>query len=113
MTYKITQYAGYSVIHLEGDVDLSTSPNARKIILECIEAKNNVLVDLSGVDYIDSSGVASLVEGYQLAKSGNTEFGLVNVSQAALDVLQLARLDTVFPIHLSLDAVAKVAKEPG
>jgi len=110
VTYKITQHAGYSVVHLKGDVDLSTSPIARKLILECIEAKHSVLVDLSEVAYIDSSGVASLVEGYQLAKTNGVEFGLVNVSQAALDVLQLARLDTVFPIHASLDDLSKVMR---
>lgn len=110
MTYKITHHADYSVIHLEGDVDLSTSPSARKLILECLEAGHSVLVDLSAVTYIDSSGVASLVEGYQLAKTSNIEFGLVGVSQAALDVLQLARLDTVFPIHASLDDLSKATK---
>jgi len=44
-----------------------------------------------------------LVEGYQTAKKSNLKFGLVGVSDAALSVLQLARLDKVFPIHASVE----------
>ena len=61
-----------------------------------------MLVDLSQVTYIDSSGVASLVEGFQTAKKMQLRFGLVGVSSAALSVLKLARLDRVFPIHATV-----------
>ena len=67
-----------------------------------------MLVDLSQVEYIDSSGVASLVEGYQTAKKQSLKFGLVGVSDAAMSVLKLARLDKVFPIY---DSVAEYEKE--
>ncbi len=99
MQYNIREESGYSVVELTGDVDLSCSPNARKAILGCISDGKHVLIDLSAVSYIDSSGVASLVEGYQTAKKGNFRFGLVGVSDAAMSVLKLARLDKVFPIH--------------
>jgi anti-sigma B factor antagonist len=55
------------------------------------------------VSYIDSSGVASLVEGYQTAKKAGRRFGLIGVSDAAMSVLQLARLDKVFPIHANIE----------
>jgi anti-sigma B factor antagonist len=103
MKYNTREQAGYIVVELAGDVDLSCSPDARKQILECLDSQNNLLVDLSGVSYIDSSGVASLVEGYQTAKKKNLRFGLIGVSGAAMSVLQLARLDKVFPIHASVD----------
>ena len=102
MDYIVREENGYSVVELTGDVDLSCSPEARKTILECLNSLNHTLVDLSGVTYIDSSGVASLVEGYQTAKKKDLKFGLIGVSDAALSVLQLARLDKVFPIHTSL-----------
>ena len=90
---------GYTIIELEGEVDLSCSPEARKEILAVLNAGQQLLVDLSSVSYIDSSGVASLVEGYQAAKKKKLKFGLIGVSQAAIGVLKLARLDKVFPIH--------------
>jgi len=93
---------GYTIIELEGEVDLSCSPEARKEILAVLNAGQQLLVDLSSVSYIDSSGVASLVEGYQAAKKKKLKFGLIGVSQAAIGVLKLARLDKVFPIHASV-----------
>ena len=93
---------GYTVLELEGEVDLSCSPEARKEILNVLKSGRHLLVDLSAVTYIDSSGVASLVEGYQFAKKMKLKFGLVGVSQSALGVLVLARLDKVFPMHASV-----------
>ncbi len=99
MSYEIRQESGFAVVELLGEIDLSCSPRARETILGCLKMGSNVLVDLSAVTYIDSSGVASLVEAYQTAKKNKQQFGLVGVSDAAMSVLQLARLDKVFPIH--------------
>jgi anti-sigma B factor antagonist len=103
MVFPVEDKQGFSVVLLNGEVDLSTSPDARKVILNCLKKLKHVMVDLSAVDYIDSSGVASLVEGFQYARSNNLEFGLIGVSEAAMNVLRLARLDQVFQIYNSLE----------
>ncbi|MFT5395895.1 MAG: anti-sigma B factor antagonist [Gammaproteobacteria bacterium] len=108
MNINTLEGEGYTIIGLEGDVDLSCSPDARKSILDVLQTNKNLLIDLGKVSYIDSSGVASLVEGYQTAKKQALKFGLVGVSDAAMSVLKLARLDKVFPIH---DSVAEFEKE--
>ena len=90
------------VVWLGGDVDLEHSPRAREILLEAVGRGKAVFVDLSGVDYIDSSGVASLVEAYQAARQRGVGFALVSVNTAARRVLELARLDKVFVIHENL-----------
>lgn len=107
MSYQVDEKDGYAVVWLTGEVDLNHSPEARRVILDCLQKKMPLLVDLSSVDYIDSSGVASLVEGYQLSRSRQLDFGLVGVSDAAMNVLRLARLDKVFPIYASLEARLK------
>lgn len=99
MAYEVKAQDGYAIVVLTDDVDLSCSPEARKSILACLDKGHHTLVDLSAVTYIDSSGVASLVEGFQTAKKKNLKFGLIGVSEAAMSVLELARLDKVFPIH--------------
>ena len=103
MEYDVNNDGQYTVISLSGEVDLHYSPTARKQILKYLGNNNNVLVDLSGVEYIDSSGVASLVEGYQLAKQNSLVFGLINPSESSMHVLALARLDKIFPIYKSVD----------
>ncbi len=105
MGYEVRKQGNYSVVVLTGDVDLERSPDVRKLLLEQIGAGNGVIVDLSAVSYIDSSGVASLVEAFQNARKRGSDFALASVSQAAMRVLELARLDKIFTIHASVDAV--------
>ena len=100
---EVKEQGGISVIALSGDVDLESSPKVRDVLLDCVSAKRPVLVDMSAVSYIDSSGVASLVEAHQTARKGETTFALAQVSQSAMRVLELARLDKVFTIHSSVD----------
>ncbi|MCU0303627.1 MAG: STAS domain-containing protein [Thermoanaerobaculales bacterium] len=83
-----------------GDVDLYSSPELRKAVLAAVpRAKGAVGVDLGGVSYMDSSGVATLVEGLRSAKEHDKAFALVAPSPAVLKVLELARLDSVFEVR--------------
>ncbi len=102
MKHSVKEDSGSLVVGFEGDVDLQNSPQARKVLLEAVGRRQPVLVDLSSVSYIDSSGIACLVESLQAARKAGTAFALVAVSDSALRVLQLARLDTVFTIYGSL-----------
>ncbi len=103
MKHKVREERVGVVISFEGDVDLQTSPNVRKVLLDYIGRGQSVVVDLSRIDYIDSSGVASLVEGFQTARKGGYNLVLASVSDGALRVLKLARLDKVFTICDSIE----------
>ena len=107
MAYQVRSDGDTTIVALSGDVDLDSSPQVRSVLLESVGAKRGVLVEMSAVSYIDSSGIASLVEAYQTARRGRTSFALVAVSDAAMRVLELARLDQVFSIHANVtDALA-------
>ncbi len=103
MKHRINERDGVAIVALEGDVDLQSSPEARQILLGCVAGNLPVLVDLSNVGYIDSSGVASLVESLQKSRKSGGHFALVSVSETALKVLKLARLDKVFTIFDTLE----------
>jgi anti-sigma B factor antagonist len=108
MEHDIKEQAGAVIVSFVGDVDLQSSPHAREVLLDCVGRNLPVLVDLSGVNYIDSSGVASLVEALQNARKRGSDLSLVAVSDTAMRVFKLARLETVFTIFESLDeALAK------
>ena len=107
MKHETEDVEDVTVITLRGDIDLSSSPEARTLLLEQIGKGKPVLVDMGGVTYIDSSGVASLVEALQGARENNVGFARAAVSATAMRVLSLARLDQVFTIHDSMeDALA-------
>lgn len=98
MECSIKSESAYDLLSVSGEVDLQYSPQLREKILASLKAGKPLLIDLGGVGYIDSSGIASLVEGFQTAKSAKLEYGLMNVSQNAMQVLTLTRLDKVFQI---------------
>ncbi len=102
MEHAVREEQGSLVVSFEGDLDPEHSPKAREVLLRCVAAGRDVFVDLAAVSYIDSSGVASLVEAFQAARQKGTRFALVAVNAAALRVLELARLDKVFTIHETL-----------
>ncbi|SDH45355.1 anti-sigma B factor antagonist [Roseospirillum parvum] len=104
MELSVNDHGNFAVVHLKGDVDLQTSPQVRKGLLGLLEDGRRPVVDLSAVTYIDSSGIASLVEAYQTARKKGLSFSLVQVSPAAMRVLQLARLDKVFTFHDTVEA---------
>ena len=100
---KFRRKQGASVVAFTGEVDLESSPAAREILLKCLESTSKVIVDLSEVTYIDSSGVASLVEALQAAKKNGSQFSLAATSEPTRRVLELARLDKVFTLYDSVD----------
>ncbi len=85
-------------IFVSGEIDLSNSGEVRKTVLGALNGASVVTVNLANVSYIDSSGIAALVEGLQLATSKNKEFTLNQPSKQVKSILELARLDQVFTI---------------
>ena len=108
----ISEQQGHTVVSLEGEIDLEQAGAVRRALLDSLKKGRNVLVDLSKVTYIDSSGIASLVEGLQVARRQRGELALVAVNQRVRRVLELARLDKVFQIHADL-AAATAAPSAG
>lgn len=107
MKMQSSEHGAVTVVALSGDVDLSYSPVLRKALMELMFEKKTVVVELSGVTYIDSSGVAGLVEAYQMARKNGTAFTLAALGDPVRRVLQLARLDRVFTIADTLEAALK------
>jgi anti-sigma B factor antagonist len=97
--------ADCTLIRLRGEVDLSWSQEVRQAVLKALDESPRVGVVLSEVSYIDSSGIAALVEGFQNSRSNGTVFALVAVSDAVRAVLELARLDRVFPIVADIESI--------
>lgn len=95
---KQVEQDGNCIVEAKGEIDLYSSPQLREAILKaCKSTKLKVGVRLTEVAYMDSSGVATLVEGLQAA-GGATSFLLLAPSQSVMKVLQLSRLDSVFSI---------------
>jgi anti-sigma B factor antagonist len=102
---EVRETDGWHVVVVRGEVDLNSSPQLRKAVLAGIDRKPRVAVDLSGAEYMDSSGVATLVEALKSASEKRKKFVLVSASAAVTRVLELARLTSLFEMRASLDKV--------
>lgn len=102
-----------SIVDLSGDITLRTTPEVRKVLLSQFREKTTqrVIVNMSGVRYIDSAGVASLVEALRLARDLKSRFALFGLGKIARQVLDLTRLTKVFEIHDN-EEEALSAEEP-
>jgi anti-sigma B factor antagonist len=90
-----------TIFDLSGDVDMANSPELRKALLhEIRDARaSRVIVNLSGVKYMDSSGVASLVEALKASRDIGSSLILFGLSASTREVLQLSRLLKVFEVR--------------
>lgn len=98
--------AGF-LMRLKGDVDMNTSPDVRKNLGDLFRQKavaRAILINLSGVRYMDSSGIATLVEAMQNCMKQGMRLRLVEPSASVRDVFEMARLSSIFEIFPSADA---------
>ena len=89
---------GTTIVDVVGQIDLGSSPALRKTLLDSLSGTKSVAINLSAVKYIDSSGIASLVEVLREARNSNKRLVLFGLTGAVLQVLQLTRLTGVFEI---------------
>ena len=90
-----------TIFDISGDIDLATSPQLRKALLhELRELKMpRVVLNLGAVRYIDSSGVASLVEGLKASRDVGSRLILFGLNKTVREVLQLSKLVKIFEIY--------------
>lgn len=89
-----------AIIALEGEIDLHESPNVRATLRPLIEGKApRIYIDMAEVTYIDSSGLAVLIDTMQRIANYGGKFGLISIRPAVLTVLEIARLDQVFRVY--------------
>lgn len=99
---------GVVTLDFEGHIDMSSSPEVREALTaEFQKNKKAIIVDLSKVPYIDSSGIATLVEGLQWSHSSKNKFRLVGLNSAVRDIFEIARLLQVFEVFNTKEEALK------
>jgi len=89
-----------ALLAIAGEVDMFSSPEARKEISGLVQKKiARIVVDLSGVSYMDSSGVATLIEGLQMCNKYNGKLVVAGLRQNVREVFELTKLDKIFEIY--------------
>ena len=93
------------VLPLEGEIDLHVSPEvAESLRTMTVKKPKRVVVDLTKVTYLDSSGLAVLIEGMQNVQEYGGKFALAGLQETVRAIFEIARLDQVFRIFPDVDA---------
>jgi anti-sigma B factor antagonist len=104
---------GVAIVSCRGRIIFGEEATALRDTLKYLIGKKtrNILLDLSGVNYIDSGGLGTLVGAYSSARAAGTDIKLAGIGQRVRDVLQITKLVTVFEVYDSeKEALAAFAK---
>jgi anti-sigma B factor antagonist len=104
MKIELTSHSSHIVISISGEIDMHSSPELRERLLELITGKPPILfIDFAGVSYIDSSGIATFVEGLKGMMPYGGRLKFVAIPPKIAEIFCFAKLDKVFEMHGSLD----------
>lgn len=97
---------GWAVLRASGDLDMTTAPQLREVVVDCIvRGQPCVVLDLQAVDFIDSTGLGVLIGLLKRARSQGGDLRLVSTRPALRKVLELTDLDRALPLASRVDDV--------
>jgi anti-sigma B factor antagonist len=96
--------ANSTIFPLEGEIDLHISPTISHWLQQIIIRKPaRLLIDLSKVSYVDSSGIAVLIDAMQKVQKYGGAFGVVGMQDSVRSIFEIAKLDQVFRIFPTVE----------
>ncbi|GIJ47387.1 anti-sigma-B factor antagonist [Virgisporangium aliadipatigenens] len=98
-------FGDHTVLEVGGEVDVYTAPRLRERLIELVEAgARHVVVDLSRVEFLDSTGLGVLVGALKRLRAVNGTLKLVCAHERLLKIFRITALDRVFALYDSVDA---------
>ena len=99
MSYKVTEEGNISTVHLDGEIDMDVTEKAKEVIFPVIDSGKEVHLNLSQVQYMDSSGISVLIESHQRALEKKTKVIIKDVSKSVLKVIMMAKLEQILNLE--------------
>jgi anti-sigma B factor antagonist len=91
---------GLAIVELRGGIDLETAPTVRAVLLTALRRASGVLlIEMSQVSHVDSTGLGALVAAHRRAEALGREVGLVAPPRTVRKLLTITGLDRLFPLH--------------
>lgn len=100
----VTERDQWSVLAVNGEVDVATAPRLRERLIQLVnQGRHHVVVDLSGVDFLDSTGLGVLIGALKRVRTHDGELALVCSEPRVLKVFEITGLTKVFTMHPTVD----------
>lgn len=90
-----------TIVDITGEITLFNAPELRKLLMDLLKVRKapRVVVNMTNVGYIDSAGVACLVEALKVARESKLGLALFGLNRVAKEVFELTRLISVFEVY--------------
>ena len=100
ITVHVIPGSDHMTVAVTGRVTVDSSPNLRAVVLEVLRrgAAPLIVIDLSGVSYLDMSGLATLLESLKAARERSVKLRVIGMSGEARNLAEIAQLDTIFRV---------------
>lgn len=108
--HNVQNVSGVPVLTVSGEIDIYTAPLFKQAVVTLVsEGNRNVIIDLSGVTFMDSSGFGTLLGATKRLRPMGGGIFLAGPNGTIQRMLRLTRLDTIMKIHDSVDAAVAAA----
>ena len=102
---EVTERDAWTIVVVSGEIDMATAPRLRERLIDLIgEGQHRIVVDMSWVEFIDSTGLGVLIGALKRIRSHEGDLRLVIEDRRVLKVFEITGLDQVFVIHPSVEA---------
>lgn len=106
MDMSVDTVDGRIVVHVSGEVDLANAPELDEQLATVMgQAPSQLVVDLTNVTFMDSTGLGVLVRALKRSRELEIRLDLIVTNERVLKVFGITGLDTVLPIHSSMDSI--------
>lgn len=113
LTVTSRQEGEQTVICVDGEIDVYTAPSLRERLNELVATGHyKLIVDMTGVEFLDSTGLGVLVGGLKRVRSHEGSLRLVCDTEKILKVFRITGLTKVFPIHATLAGALSDSGDP-
>lgn len=115
MNFKVvdrTIKPGYTVLELSGEVDVLSAPKLKETIIEHITNKAQlIIVDLTEVEYLDSTGLGTLIGSLKRTREAKTRLSIVGMNARLRRLFDITGIDKIFLIYDSVEQAVAAAEE--
>lgn len=107
----VSEHGAATVLAVRGEIDVYTAPRLRERMVDLVnKGTRNMVLDLEGVEFLDSTGLGVLVGGLKRLRTNDGELSLVCTQARILRVFEITGLTKVFDIHGSVDDAVAVSR---
>ncbi|MDQ3661654.1 MAG: STAS domain-containing protein [Actinomycetota bacterium] len=109
---EVRRLNSFAVVDVKGEVDVYTAPKLREQLIELVsEGSHDIVVNLEGVDFLDSTGLGVLVGALKRVKAHDGGLTLVCTQDKILKIFKITGLTKVFPIYNSVEDATSSEQE--